>query len=140
MYMSEYKFKFNQLVSDFDWSEIKSHYINIYVENLTDKILEFCSLSIPNKLVTIRPSAPPWLNNYVRRVIRKRKRAHKRAKRLNTEDAWGRYRHLRNQSIKIIRTAKQDHKTNLANKLMDNNMSTKDCRKMFSSPEPKVHW
>ena len=72
----------NQLVSDFDWSEIKSHDINIYAENITDKILEFYSLFIPNKLVGIRPSSPPCLNNYVWRAICKRKRAHKSSTRL----------------------------------------------------------
>ena len=89
----------NQLVSDFDWSVIKSNDINSYTLNFTDKILEFCNMAIPNKLVTIRPMAPPWITNAVRRAIRKRKRAHKYAKRLKTEDAWSRYRRLRNESI-----------------------------------------
>ena len=54
----------NQLVSEFDWSEIKSNDINSYAMNFTDTILEFCNVTIPNKLVTIRPSAPPWLNSF----------------------------------------------------------------------------
>ena len=105
--------RLNQLVSEFDWSKFKSNDINSYALNFTDTILEFCNMTIPNKLVTIRPSAPPWLNSSVRRAIRKRKRAHKRAKRLNTEDAWSRYKLLRNESIRILRTAKQDHKKKL---------------------------
>ena len=121
----------NQLVSNFDWSKIKCNDIDSYASNFTKKLLEFCSLSIPNKFVTIRPSAPPWLNNHVRRAINKRKRAHRRAKRLNTDDSWRLYRHLRNESIKAIRTAKHEHKTNLANKLLDNNISTKDWWNFF---------
>ena len=52
--------RLNQLIIDFDWSTIKSEYKNIYAENFTDKLMEFCSLAIPNKIVTIRQSAPPW--------------------------------------------------------------------------------
>ena len=69
----------NQLVSNFDWSEIKCNDIDSYESNFTEKLLEFCSLSIQNKFVTIWPSAPPWLNNHVRRAISKRKRTHRRA-------------------------------------------------------------
>ena len=121
----------NQLVSNFDWSEIKCNNIDSYASNFTEKLLEFCSLSIPNNFVTIRPSAPPWLNNHVRRAIHKRKSAHRGAKRVNTDESWRLYRHLRNESIKTIRIAKHEHKTNLANKLLDNNILTKDWCKYF---------
>ena len=43
---------------------------------------------------------------------------HISTKRLKTEDAWSRYRRLRNESIKILRTAKQTHKTYLTETLM----------------------
>ena len=93
--------RLNQLIIDFDWSTCKSEDINTYAENFTEKLIEFCSLAIPNKMVTIRPSAPPWLNSRVRSAIRKRKRAHKIAKRLNNEEAWRKYRVLRNESVKL---------------------------------------
>ena len=51
--------RLNQLIIDFDWSTIKSENINTYAENFTDKLMELCSLAMPNKMVTIRPSAPP---------------------------------------------------------------------------------
>ena len=69
--------RLNQRIIDFDWSTIKSEDTYTYAENFTDKLMEFCSLAIPNKMVTLRPSAPPWLNSRVRSAIRKRKRAHK---------------------------------------------------------------
>ena len=70
--------------------------------------MEFCSLEIPNKMVTIRPATPPLLNSRVRRAVRKYKRAHKIAKRLNDKEAWRKCRILRSESIKLIRTAKYD--------------------------------
>ena len=107
--------------------------INTYAENFTDKLMEFCSLAIPNKMATIRPSAPPWLNSHVRRAIRKRKRAHKFAKRSNNEESWRKYRVLRNESIKLLRKAKHDFKSNLAGKLTTRNMSSKDWWKIFKA-------
>ena len=105
---------------------LQSKDINTYAENFADKLMEFCSLEIPNKVETIRPSAPPWLNSRVRRAIRKRKRALKITKRLNNEEAWRKYKVLRNEFIKLLRTAKHDFKSNLANKLTSGNMSSKD--------------
>ena len=52
---------------------------------------------------------------------------------------WRLYRHLRNVFIKTIRTAKHEHKTNLANKLLDNNISTKDWWKLFKICLGKDH-
>ena len=39
--------RLNQLVSEFDWSEIKSNDINSYALNFTDTILKFCNFTIP---------------------------------------------------------------------------------------------
>ena len=69
--------------------------------------MKFCSLTIPNKIVTIRPSLPLWLNNYVRRAIRKRKRAHRKAKSINTDKAWRKHKILRKESVKLLNTSKQ---------------------------------
>ena len=67
----------NRLIRNFDWSTIENDDINVYAENFTNKLLELSERSIPNKVVTIRPSDPPWVNNSLRNAIRKRKRAHK---------------------------------------------------------------
>ena len=125
--------RLNHLNTDFYWSTIKSEDINTYAESFTDTLMEFCSLAIPNKMATIRPSAPPWLNSHVRRAIRKRKRAHKLAKRSNNEEFWRKYRVLRNESIKLLRKAKHDFKSNLAGKLTTRNMSSKDWWKNFKA-------
>ena len=123
--------RLNQIIIDFDWSIIKSEDIEIYATNITDNFMEYCSLAIPNKMVTISSFAPPRLNTRVRSAIRKRKRSHKFAERLNNEDAWRKYRVLRNESTKLLGTAKHDFKSNLANKLNSENMSSKDWWKFF---------
>ena len=66
-------------------------------------------------------------------AIRKRKHAHKFAKCLNNEEGRRKYRVLRNESIKLLRTAKHDFKSNLASKLTTRNMSSKDWWKFFKA-------
>ena len=77
-----------QYVRDSDWSSLKNDNINTYAEDVTSKILELCKLTIPNKVITVRPQNPPWFNNEIRKIIRKRKRAHRHAKKVNTPTGW----------------------------------------------------
>ena len=83
--------------------------------------------------ITVRPSDPPWMNGSVRKLIRKRKRAHKAAKRLNSEESWAIYPALRNRSVNAIKNAKNEFKENLANKINANNISSRDWWKTFKS-------
>ncbi|MCG7881047.1 MAG: hypothetical protein JAY96_05605 [Candidatus Thiodiazotropha endolucinida] len=123
----------NQLIHDFDWSTVEHEDINVYAENFTKQVLNFCDRTIPNKTVTIRPSDPPWVTNVLRNSIRKRKRAHKVAKRINTPESWRKFRKLRNNSINILRKSKQDYKDKLAEKIDSNSLSSKDWWKTFKS-------
>ena len=81
----------------------------------------------------VRPSDPPWMNGSVRKLIRKRKRAHKAAKRLNSAESWTIYRTSRNRSFNAIKNAKKEFKENLANKITVNNISSRDWWKTFKS-------
>ncbi|MCG8113641.1 MAG: endonuclease/exonuclease/phosphatase family protein, partial [Candidatus Thiodiazotropha taylori] len=74
-------------ISEFDWQIVKSKNTSTYSENVTSKIIDLCEKSIPNKIITVRPSDPPWFNNLIRKSIRKRKRAHKIAKRVNSAES-----------------------------------------------------
>ena len=81
--------------------------IDIYTENITNKIIEFTNTCIPNKTVRIRPYEPPWMNSTIRRKIRIRKRAYRKAKQTNTEYHWNKFLQLRNKIILDISVAKQ---------------------------------
>ena len=107
--------------------------MNIYAENFTSKLLELCQATIPNKMITIRSSDPPWINGHIRKSIRRRRRAHKRAKRLNTAENWRTFRKLRNDVIFAIRESKRDLKNRLAEKLKSVNISGKDWWRTFKS-------
>ena len=54
-------------VTDFDWLSLKSDNVNIFAENVASKNLEFCSFTIPNNVITVRPLRPPWINSEFRK-------------------------------------------------------------------------
>ena len=58
---------------------------------LNTSILDAAEQSIPNKIVTIRPTDSPWMHNKIRKLIRQRKRVHKQAKRTNNDQNWAKY-------------------------------------------------
>ena len=105
----------------------------MYVENFTNKFLKLCEMTIPNKFITIRPSDPPWFNGFVRKLIRRRKRAHKKAKRLDTAESWKTFRKLRNEVIAAIKASKNDLENKLVNNLKSGTLSGKDWWRTFKS-------
>ena len=64
-------------ISNFDWDSLQNENIDIYAKNISDNIIKLSSQCIPNRDVLIRNNDPPWLDNNIRRYIRKRKRAYR---------------------------------------------------------------
>ena len=52
-------------------------------DRLTKSLLDAAHQCIPSKIVTIRPNDKPWFNNYLRRLLRTKNRAHNTAKKSN---------------------------------------------------------
>ncbi|XP_053396163.1 uncharacterized protein LOC128556153 [Mercenaria mercenaria] len=99
--------------------------LNKATEDITHAILTAALQSIPNKTVTIRPNDIPWLNNTIRKAIRKRKKLHKTAKRLNTEQAWTMFKTIRNEVTKLIRISKQNYQNKLIEQVNSNTITAK---------------
>ena len=106
-------------ISSFDWSTCSDDNIDSYASKLTDKLLDFCGECIPNKIVTIRTSDPPWFHNDIRKMLRRRKRAYKKAKSTNNPIHIESYKQLRNQTNHLVRSAKKDHFDKLASALQN---------------------
>ena len=64
-------------------------------------------------------------------MIRKRKRAHKKAKLQNTVECWRKYRKLRNDTVNSVKRAKKNLNDKLASQLESKNISSKDWWKTF---------
>ena len=112
-------------VASTDWNVLINDDINTYAKGLIDKLLHLAEDSIPNKVITIRPTDPPWITTQIKRLIRKRKRAYRNAKRTQNPSDWYKFKQYRNKVISAIRESKQVLNDHVAEKLKSSNLSSK---------------
>lgn len=117
----------------YNWQYCFDDDINIYSNNITSKIIDFAKNNIPNKVVKIRPSDAPWMNNNIKKNIRIRKRLYKKAKRTQSQYYWHKFKKARNETILLIREAKSDYFSKLSKKLKSGYLSSKDWWKTLKS-------
>ena len=123
-----------------DWTSLQDDDINVYANNINKTINNIASECIPNRYVRIRPSDPPWITSEIKRNIRKRKRAFRRAKRTDADSHWETVRKLRNNAVNSIRHSKRSYFDSIAGKLKSQTLSAKDwwsTLKMFIAPNSK---
>ncbi|MCG8047724.1 MAG: reverse transcriptase domain-containing protein [Candidatus Thiodiazotropha endolucinida] len=109
-----------------DWESLHDNNIDTYACNIQSTILSLAKECIPFKKIKIRPFDPPWLNAILKRKIRKRKRAYKKAKRTNQERHWTKFKNLRNEVTDLLRKSKQSYFDKIAEKLTSKSLSPKD--------------
>ena len=117
---------FRQAVSDYDWNTIIKEDVNLYANALTQTLINLSEQYIPNKNVTIRPQDLPWINNNIRKLMRKRNRSYRKYKRSKTVQNYSKFKRIRNDITSLLRKSKQDYTESLANKLKSSNLSSKD--------------
>ncbi|CAC5413808.1 unnamed protein product [Mytilus coruscus] len=73
---------FRKMLSDVNWNDFieSSNNVDSLVERFSELLIDFASKAIPNKIITVRKTDPPWMNNYIHRTIRKRNRIYNKAK------------------------------------------------------------
>ena len=113
------------LAQNTDWNSLYNQDVNVHAQNITNHILNITKQSVPNKTVRIKPQDLPWITSEIKTLIRKRKRAYKKAKRTNSELHWHKFRRLRNNVIQTIRKYKDDHFLKLAETLKSSNKNSK---------------
>ena len=126
-----------QKASSTNWNSLLNPGINVYAKALIDKILDIMKQCIPNKVVTIRPSDPSWMISCIRKLIRKRKTAYRKAKKTNAPNDWIIFKRLRNETTSMIRDSKKAMADSLAAKLKSETLSSKQwwsLLKCFISP------
>ena len=122
---------YNEQLNQTDWETlIDNNNVEEVAQNITNTILTCAKNTIPNKLVTIRPNDIPWLNNNIRKLMRKRNKLHKKAKIVNNEQSWKRFREIRNEVTKQLREAKTNYENNLIVKLNSNTTNVKTWFKL----------
>ena len=123
------------------WENLYDLDVNKHAQKITDHITHISKTCIPNRQTRIRPDEPVWINSNIKRYIRKRKRAYKKAKGSNNNHLWQKFRHLRNTVIDMIRKSKNKCKENTTNKLKSQTLSSKDwwsTLKSVISPNSKT--
>ena len=117
----------------FDWKSICNDDVNLYAEKFTDKLLSISEECIPVKFVTIRPRDLPWMNNNIRKLMRRRNRLYKKYKKNKTTALYENFKQLRNEVTNNLRKAKKEYIESLASKLKTSNLSSKDYWKTLKS-------
>ena len=99
-------------------------------ELMTDKILEKASESIPNRVITVRNNDLPWLTNNIKKLMRKRNRLRRKAKNLNSQHFWNKFKIIRNKVVNLLREAKTKYHNDLCHKIKSHKFATKDWWKL----------
>ena len=123
-----------------DWSAFRDDSLDTYAINITTRLLSIAKDCIPNKIVRIKPSDPPWLTTQIKRFIRKRKRAYRKAKHTNSPAYWIKFKRIRNKVISMIRESKEGQTNKIVNKLKSDSLSSRSwwtILKSFIAPTSK---
>ena len=116
-----------------NWDNLYDADINKYAQNISNHIIMVAKECIPNRKTRIKPDEPAWINSEIRRLIKKRKRAFRKAKRTNLSGHWVKFKQLRNGVINLIRDSKQSHKDEIANTLRSGTLSSRDSWRTLKS-------
>ena len=97
-----------------EWAE---DYVNKFASSTDVDLLE-CKMQtalthildthVPSKMSTVRLNKS-WFNTQTKRVIRRKARAHKKARHTNKQRDWERFRRLRREAQKVCRQAYNQH-------------------------------
>ena len=109
-----------------DWESFYDTDINKHAMGITNHITDIAKECIPNRVTRIRPCEPSWINSHIKYLIRRRKRAYRKAKRTDLHWHWHKFRQLRNKVTKLIRDSKTMCNERIANKLKSETLSSKD--------------
>ena len=125
---------YRESLANVDWDSViaVNGDINQLTTAFTTLLTEKAKQSIPNKLVTIRKSDPPWINNKIRRLIRKRKRVHRKAKSTNLPNHWANFRKIRNSVIAEIRKVKLQYESKIIDEINNGDPQTQTWWKKIS--------
>ena len=122
-----------QKISEFKWDSVYNDDVNEYAKHFSDTLISIDEQCIPTKNVTIRPRDLPWINNNIRRLMRKRNRLYKKYKKNRNISIYDNFKQARNEITSNLRKAKEDYTESLENKLKTSNSSSQDYWKTLKS-------
>ena len=93
--------------------------LNLVNDIINGEINTAMNSYIPKKKIRIRPKDKPWINNDIKRKMRRRNRLHRKATSRNLASDCENFRKIRNEVINMVREAKKNYIINLQNSLID---------------------
>ena len=75
--------RMREKASAIPWEDLQHDDINVYADNILSTIDIIARECIPNRNVRIKVTDPPWITSTIKSLIRKSKRAFKKARRTN---------------------------------------------------------
>ena len=123
------------------WDSLQDDDVNKYANNLNITINTVAGECIPNKRIRVKPFELLRITCSIKKHIRKRKRAYKKAKKTNLNSNWTKFKKKRNEVTAILRDSKTSFNEKLAEKLKSESLTTKDwwsALKHFISPNIKT--
>jgi hypothetical protein len=115
--------EYRNSLQNMEWNSLLNDDPNSSCLHFTNSIISTANNHIPNKIVTFRPCDPPWMNNDLRKSIRKRKRFHTAAKKSKSATDWAKYRKMRNITVNKTRNVRQTYYSKLAEKIKSSDLS-----------------
>ena len=109
-----------------DWSALRDANLDTYAINITTRLLSIVKNCIPNKVVRIKPSDPPWLTTQIKRfiILRNAKGLTKKSKTNLPAYYWVEFKRIRNKVISMIRESKEGQTNKIVNKLKSDSLSS----------------
>ena len=122
------------LLNDINWASKFNGLGSEEMANIfTDNLLSILSANIPNREIKCNDKDPPWVTSALKTAIKRKHRLYRNYMRRgrNTED-WERVRTTRNETSKLITSAKQMYLLSLGQKLSDPNQGKKPYWSIFN--------
>ena len=116
---------FRDEIQQTDWQSLEHDNIDTYAENVTTCLTELAKKHVPNKTIICRPSDPPWLTTYIRKLIRKRKRLFSKFKKSKNANDFDTYKTFRNIVTNEIRKSKKEQIDKLTENINNNTTNLK---------------
>ena len=88
------------------------------VDSFTSTVVDVMNSVLPEKLLRVKTNSSPWIQEpEVHEARLKRDLAHRKALKHRTDEAWKKYKTLRNKATSQIRTAKASYFQHLAKEI-----------------------
>ena len=116
-----------------DWDSIVKKDIHSAVSEFSHAVLSAAKIAIPTKQVHIKCKDKPWMNNELRRSIRRRDMLFKCAKRTQSKIDWQNWKQQRNIVTALNKRLRSEHIQSEVKKLIENKQNPYKYYQIISS-------